>query len=149
MLDDWIAVLIARRWMPICLIMVLIAVHNLAQADKGLAKTPARALQGLFCNNPDQIDNALTHIRKGLSPRAAVGLVNHGEIVCTFVDTLHYVIDRPVVIQEVRDSFPLFKYEGTLVAVIVGNAVRPVAPPVRIFFAIPERLDDAPVEGRA
>jgi len=129
--------------------MVLIAVLIFAQADKGLAKAPARALQGLFCNEPDQIDNALTHMRTGLSPRAAVGLVNHGEVVCTFVDTLHYVVDRPVVIQEVRGTFPLFKYEGTLFAVIVGNAVRPVAPPVRIFFAIPERLDDAPVEGRA
>ena len=88
-------------------------------------------------------------MRKGLSPRGAVGLVNRGEVVCTFVDMLHYVVDRPVVIQEIRGSFPLFKYEGTLVAVIVGNAVRPVAPPVRIFFAIPERLDHAPVEGRA
>jgi hypothetical protein len=31
----------------------------------------------------------------------------------------------------------------------IGGVVRPVTPPVHIFFAIPERLDDAPLEGRA
>ena len=62
---------------------------------------------------------------------------------------LRYVVDRPVIIQEIRGSFPLFKYEGTLVAAIVGGAIRPVTPPVHIFFAIPERLDDAPLEGPA
>ena len=117
--------------------------------EKALAISPTRALQGLFCNASEQIDDALSHVREGLSPREAVGLVNHDEVVCTFVDMLHYVVDRPVVIQEIRGSFPLFKYEGTLVAVIVGNAVRPVTPPVQIFFAIPERLGDARLEGRA
>jgi hypothetical protein len=112
--------------------MLSIAVLIFAQASKGLTKTPTHALQGLFCNTPDQIDDALTHMRRGLSPRVAVGLVNHEEVV-----------------QEVRSPFPLFKYQGTLVAVIARNAVRPIAPPVHIFFAIPERLDDTPVEGRA
>ena len=149
MLDDRIPMRTARRWIPFCLLMFSIAVLIFAQAGKGLTKAPTRALQGLFCNASDQIDDALMHMRKGLSPRAAVGLVNRGEVVCTFVDMLHYVVDRPVVIQEVRGSCPLLKYQGTLVAVIVGKAVRPIAPPVRIFFAIPERLDDAPVEGRA
>jgi hypothetical protein len=54
-----------------------------------------------------------------------------------------------VVIKEIPGSFPLFKYEGTLVAVVVGGAVRPVTPPVHIFFAMPERLGDASLEGRA
>jgi hypothetical protein len=107
------------------------------------------ALQGLFCNSAAQIDETVTHMRKGLSPRASVELVNREAVVCTFVDLLRYVVDRPVVIKEIPGSFPLFKYEGTLVAVVVGDAVRPVTPPVRIFFAIPERLSDAPLEGRA
>jgi hypothetical protein len=107
------------------------------------------ALQGLFCNAAGQIDETVTHMRKGLSPRAAVELVNREAVVCTFVDLLRYVVDRPVVIKEMPGSFPLFKYEGTLVGVVVGGAVRPVTPPVHIFFAIPERLVGAPLEGRA
>lgn len=107
------------------------------------------ALQGLFCNSAEQIDEAVTHMRKGSSPRAAVEIVNREAVVCTFADLLHYVVDRPVMIKEVRGSVPLFKYEGMLVAVVVGDAVRPVTPPVHIFFAIPERLGNAPLEGRA
>jgi hypothetical protein len=107
------------------------------------------SLQGLFCNSTELIDEAVAHMRKGLSPRAAVELVNHEAVVCTFVDLLRYIVDRPVVIKGIPGHFPLFKYEGTLVAVDVGGAVRPVSPPVQIFFAIPERLGDAPLEGRA
>lgn len=106
------------------------------------------ALQGLFCNAAEQIDETVAHMRQGLPPRAAVELVNRETVVCTFVDLLRYVVDRPVVIREIPGSFPLFKYEGTLIAVVVGGAVRPVTPPVRIFFAIPERLAGAPFEGR-
>lgn len=104
------------------------------------------ALQGLFCNSVEQIDEAVIHMRKGLSPRAAVELVNREAVACTFVDLLRYVVDRPVVIDEIPGSFPLFKYEGTLVAVIVGGAVRPVTPPVHIFFAMPQKLANAPME---
>ena len=107
------------------------------------------AVQGLFCNAAEQIDETVTHMRKGLSPRAAVEIVNREAVVCTFVDLLRYVVHRPVVIKEMPGSFPLFKYEGMLVGVVVGGAVRPVTPPVHIFFAIPERLVDAPLEGRA
>ena len=113
------------------------------------ARTSDHALQGLFCNSAEQIDETVTHMRKGLSPRAAVELVNREAVVCTFVDLLRYVVDRPVVIRQIPGSFPLFKYEGTLIAVVVGGAVRPVTPPVHIFFAIPERLADAPLEGHA
>jgi len=129
--------------------VVCISAIIFGHVEDGLAKSPTRALQGLFCNASEQIDDALSYMREGLSPREAAGLVNHDEIVCTYVDMLHYIVDRPVIIQEVRGTFPLFKYQGTLVAVIVGNAVRPVAPPVRIFFAIPERVEDATLEGRA
>ena len=149
MLDEKICLSAVRRCMSRCLVAASIAFLNFGHGDQALAKPPTRALQGLFCNAAEHIDDALTHMRGGLSPGAAVALVNRDEIVCTFVDLLHYVVDRPVVIQEIRGSFPLFKYEGKLVAVIVGGVVRPVTPPVPIFFAIPERLRDAPLEGRA
>ena len=147
--DDRISLPAARRWISSCVVVASIAALTFAHGGKVLAKTSTRELQGLFCNAAEQIDDALSHMRGGLSPQAAVRLINGEEVVCTFVDSLRYVIDRPVIIQEIRGTFPLFKYEGTLVAVIVGGMVRPVTPPVQIFFAIPERLDDAPLERRA
>ena len=138
-----------RRWISSCLVAASIAALASAHAGKAPAQAPAHALQGLFCNAAEQIDDALSHMRRGLSPQAAVGLINGDEVVCTFVDQLRYVVDRPVIIQQIRGAFPLFKYEGTLVSVIVGGVARPVTPPVQIFFAIPERLEDAPLEGRA
>ena len=146
MLDDPLPA--ARRWISACLVVASIAA-TFAHGGKVLAEAPTYALQGLFCNAAEQIDDALSHMHGGVSPQAAVRLINSEDVVCTFVDQLHYVIDRPVIIQEIRGTFPLFKYEGTLVSVIVGGAVRPVTPPVHIFFAIPEKLDDAPLEGRA
>jgi len=85
-------------------------------------------------------------MRRGWSPRAAVALTNRDAVVCTFVDLLHYVVDRPVVIKEIRGSVPMFKYQATLVAVLAGGAKRQVIPPVQIYFATPERLADAPLE---
>jgi hypothetical protein len=103
----------------------------------------------LFCNSAELIDETVAHMRTGLSPHVAVELVNREAVVCTFVDLLRYIVDRPVLIKGIPGTVPLFKYEGRLVAVVVGSAVRPVTPPVHIFFAIPERLGDAPLEGRA
>jgi hypothetical protein len=149
MRDHRISLPAARRWISSCLVVASIAALTFAHGGKVLAKAPTHALQGLFCNAAEQIDDALSHMRGGLSPQAAVQLINDDEVVCTFVDALHYVVDRPVIIQEIRGAFPLFKYEATLVSVIVGGVVRLMTPPVHVFFAIPERLDDAPLEGRA
>jgi len=118
-------------------------------SPQGHPEPAGLALQGLFCNSAELIDEAVTHMRNGLSPKAAVELVNQEAVVCTFVDLLRYIVDRPAIIKAIPGSAPLFKYEGRLVAVGVGGAVRPVSPPARIFFAIPERLDDVLVEGRA
>lgn len=137
----------SRRTTPL-MAATSIALLALAHRSTLVARASTHALQGLFCNSAEQIDETVTHMRKGLSPRAAVELVNREAVVCTFVDLLRYIVDRPVVIKEIPGSFQLFKYEGTLVGVVVGGAVRPVTPPVHIFFAIPERLDDAPLEGR-
>ena len=148
MLDNRISLPGAHHWISSCVVATLLGFVTFAPGE-GLAEDRTHSLQGLFCNAADQIDEALTYMRRGLSPRSAVEFTNHDAVVCTFVDLLHYVVERPVVIKEIRGSFPMFKYEGTLVAVAVGSAVRPVTPPVHIFFAIPEKLDDAPLEGRA
>lgn len=144
MLDNWIS----RRWISSWAVMALLGFATFAPGE-GLAEDRTHSLQGLFCNAAEQVDEALTHMRRGLSPRAAVEITNQGAVVCTFVDMLHYVVDRPVVVKELRGSLPMYKYQGRLIAVDVGGAKRPVTPPVDIFFAIPERLRDAPFEGRA
>jgi hypothetical protein len=149
MFDNRISLPRSRRWIFTWVIAGSTAFLAPAHGGGASARDRTHALQGLFCNTAEQIDQALTHMRHGLSPRAAVEFTNDDAVVCTFVDLLHYVVERPVVINEIRGSFPMFKYEGTLVAVAVGGAVRPVTPPVHIFFAIPEKLDDAPLEGRA
>ncbi|MFZ5672873.1 MAG: hypothetical protein ACOZAM_07905 [Pseudomonadota bacterium] len=148
MLDNRISVPRANRWISVWIVATLPGFFAFAP-DEGLAKDRTHALQGLFCNTAEQIDEALTHMRRGLSPRSAVELANRDAVVCTFVDVLHYVVDRPVVIKEIRGSPPMFKYQGALVAVVAGGTKRPVIPPVQIFFAIPERLHNAPLEGRA
>ncbi len=66
------------------------------------AGSRTHTLQGLFCNTADQIDEALAHMRRGVSPRAAVALTNQATVACTFVDLLHYVVERPAVIAELR-----------------------------------------------
>lgn len=148
MLDNRISLPGARWWASTWVVATLLGPVAFAPGE-GFAKDRTHSLRGLFCNAAEQIDEALTHMRRGLSPRAAVELTNRDAVVCTFVDLLHYVVDRPVVIKEIHGSPPMFKYHGTLVAVVAGGAKRPVIPPVQIFFVIPERLGDAPLEGRA
>jgi hypothetical protein len=145
MLYNRISLTGAHRWIS----SALMAFLPCLPVGQVLAEDRAHRLQGLFCNSEQQIDETLAHMSRGLAPRAAVALTNVDAVVCTFVDLLHYVVDRPVVIKEIRGTVPFFKYEGTLIAVVVGGAIRPVTPPVRIFFLIPERLADAPLEGRA
>jgi len=145
MIDNWNLRTGAGRRVASTLIALLASLA----AGQALAEERTHHLQGLFCNSEQQIDDTLIQMRRGLAPRAAVALTNADAVVCTFVDLLHYVVERPVVIKEIPGTVPFFKYEGTLVAVVVGSATRPVTPPVRIFFAIPERLADAPLEGGA
>lgn len=112
------------------------------------AMSATHALQGLFCNAAEQVEETVMHMGRGFSPTAAVEIVNREAVVCTFVDLIRYVVERPALIKAIPGSFPLFEYEGTLVAVIVGSAVRPVTPPAPVFFAIPEKLDNVPLAGR-
>jgi hypothetical protein len=98
-------------------------------------------LQGLFCNAEDQLDRALARMSHGLDPRLAAELENREAVVCTWVDRLHYLVRHPVKVGAV-------KYEASLTGVVVGGAVRPVSPPVRMFFATPEPIAAAAVERR-
>jgi hypothetical protein len=102
----------------------------------------------MFCNTEAQIDGALARVGEGWTPHTAVALVNDGDAVCTYVDRLHYVVERPEALGETGRSAPLAKYRATLVGVVVGDRLRPVAPPVEVFFVTPERIAEALVERR-
>jgi hypothetical protein len=106
-------------------------------------------LRGLFCNTEEQIDEALGYMSRNVPPRAAAELTNDDEIVCTYVDLLNYIIERPQVIGEIPAELPLVKYQGKLVGVVVGGRVRSVSPPAPVFFIARERLPGAVVERRA
>ena len=105
-------------------------------------------LRGLFCNTEGQLDEALGHMSRNVSPRAAAELTNAEEIFCTYVDLLHYIVERPRIVGEIPAEVPLVKYEGELVGVIAGGRMRPVSPPARVFFILRDRLPNAVTEQR-
>jgi hypothetical protein len=129
-----------------CKMLSVGAVLALAAQGSASAEKQTHQLQGLFCNTEDQLDEALGHIGRNVSPRAAAELTNDEAIVCTYVDLLQYVIERPLVIGEIPGIVPLIKYQATLTGVVVGGAIRAVSPPVGIFFVAPERLEGARAE---
>jgi hypothetical protein len=121
----------------------------IAMGSAANANEPSLKLQGLFCNTQQQIDDALTHIDHGLSPRAAAHVMNKDQIICTYVDRLQYVVTHPIRIGAHRGRLSLVKYEADLTGVIVGDQLRPIVPTLRIFFITPEPLAEASLEERS
>ena len=107
----------------------------------------AHRLQGLFCNTEAQIDRARADILGGLPPSRAADVANRDAVVCTYVDRLHFLIERPVALGD--DRFPLVTYRGALTGVLVGGALRPVSPAAELFFLTPERVAGAVIERRS
>ena len=120
---------------------LMLSALGIALAAAAPAAEPELRLQGLFCNGEDQLDRALARIGRGLDPRLAAELENRDGVACTWVDRLHYLVRHPVRVGSVQ-------YEASLTGVVVGGAVRPVSPPVRVFFATPEPIAAATVERR-
>lgn len=112
-----------------------------AQAKQG------HVLHGLFCNTEAQIDESLAHLSLNLAPQAAVELTNTKEIACVLADKVQYMVIRPFIIGGINRGIPLTKYQATLVGVLVGENIRPVEPPVPIYFVTPERLEGATALG--
>lgn len=129
-----------RRYLSVAAVASALAAGGSALADE------AQRLQGLFCNTEAQIDQALADIDAGVSPRRAAELANSDAVVCTYVDRIEYLIVRPVAHDDA--ALPLAKYRGTLVGVLVGDAVRPVTPEVELYFLTPRHVVGAAVERR-
>lgn len=131
-----------------CVTLMVAAICGSVLPSSTAAGEQTHQLRGLFCNTEGQLDEALSHMSRNVAPGAAAELTNDEEIVCTYVDLLHYIVERPRIIGEIPAEFPLVKYEGELVGVIVGGRVRPVSPPARVFFILRDRLPDAVTEQR-
>ena len=132
-----------------CVTLLLSAALGSALPGSTAAGEQTYRLRGLFCNTEEQIDEALGYVSRNVAPRAAAELTNDEEIVCTYVDMLSYIVERPQIIGQIPAEFPLVKYEGELVGVIVGGRVRPVSPPAHVFFIAHGRLPNAVIERRA
>ncbi|MDO8353005.1 MAG: hypothetical protein Q7T14_06045, partial [Aestuariivirga sp.] len=68
---------------------------------------------------------------------------------CVLADRIQYMVVHPVIIGEKNRSSSLLKYHATLIGVLVGGNVRPVEPPVQIFFVTTERLTGSVALGGA
>jgi hypothetical protein len=110
---------------------------------------PNHVLHGLFCNTEAQVDETLAHMALTLTPQAAVELTNEKLIACVLADKIRYMITRPFIIGQKKGDVLLIKYQATLVGVLVGDNIRPVEPPVQIYFVTPERLNGAEELGGA
>jgi hypothetical protein len=126
-----------------------IAMHATAAALLALALVPAAAaatetpqtLQGMFCSSEAQLDQALRLMVDGVSVELTLSALNTNGQACTLIDQIGYVVDAPVTLGRSTDGVR-FKYRASLVAVRIGTGVRPVEPPVAVFF-----FRDTPLPG--
>jgi hypothetical protein len=68
---------------------------------------------------------------------------------CVYADKIKYVVIHPIIVGKMLMEPQLTKYEATVTGVLVGGAIRPVAPPVQIFFVTAENVPGAVVLGKA
>ncbi len=129
-----------RRYLSVATVAASLAAGGSALADE------AQRLQGLFCNTEAQIDQALADIAAGVSPRRAADLANRDAVVCTYGARIEYLIAHPVALGDA--ALPLVKYRGTLVGVLVGDALRPVTPEAELYFLTPRQVAGAAIEWR-
>jgi hypothetical protein len=129
-----------RKALPLAACLALILHGPVWAQDRPLR------LQGLFCNTEQQIDSALGFMSQGLNPRVAAAFTNKNNVVCTYADLLHYVVEHPMEIWQNKSAIAATKYKAMLTGVVVGGRLRPISPPVEIFFATPERLALAVLE---
>jgi hypothetical protein len=114
-----------------------------ADIQRGLS-----ALQGIFCNTSDQLDLVLANFESGLSLKEAVDFSDEKEIGCTYVDLLHFVVRSPVRTGTHHGRLSMAKFEALLTGVVVGDALRPISPPVKVFFVTKEPLNETSLERR-
>lgn len=117
--------------------VVAVGLGSVAQADE------MHAVQGLFCNTRTQIDSAMGHMLDGVGPRQAAELENGDSVACVYADRVKYVVTLPFIVGESFLTVPVTTYEATLIGVLVGDRLRPVVPPVTIFFVTDKRLEGA------
>jgi hypothetical protein len=105
-------------------------------------------LQGIFCNSERQLDAVIAAMDAGVPPSVAVDRLNRDAILCTYIDLLHFALDRPVALSDEGVGRPV-KHRAMLTGVLAGDRLRAVAPPVEVFFVTPDRLTGVAVERRS
>ena len=108
---------------------VLLSLAIAAQAKDG------QVLRGLFCNTKSQLEETLRIARGSNGLTTAVAMANRDKVVCTFADSIGFMVIHPVAIGTgaVNGSQQTL-YEATLAGVLVGGNPRPVEPPLQTFF---------------
>lgn len=124
--------------------MLMVAILATAFGTEAHAKTN-HVLHGLFCNTEAQIDETLAHVARNLPLHVAVEMTNEKTVACVLADRVRYMITLPVIIGQNKGALSLIKYQATLVGVLVGDNIRPVEPPVQIFFVSPAKLEGTEV----
>jgi hypothetical protein len=108
---------------------VLLPLATAAQAKEG------QVLRGLFCNTRMQLEDTLRIAVGANGLTNAVAMANHSRVVCTFADSIGFMVIHPVAIGTgVVNGSQQKLYEATLVGVLVGGNPRPVEPPLQTFF---------------
>ena len=114
-------------------------------ATDALAESPAQPLHGLFCATEAHLDAALTRYQAGENMAVILAQLNKFEQVCTLADRISYIVTAPIALGRAGSSGP-FKYRAILVAVQVGANLRPIEPPVAVFFFREMPIENAAME---
>jgi hypothetical protein len=116
------------------LLMAALALF-LASGDALADKT--HYLHGLFCLTESEARRVLAYMGGGLSLPASVAIVNLDSNSCVIASRLQFLTSGPVIIETVRHgALSLTLYEGTVVAVLVGENPRMLEPPLHMFFVL-------------
>ena len=112
-----------------------------AEADEAIP------LRGLFCQSEAQIHDASDKLRAGLPAAMVAESMNREGVNCVHADRIDYVVEKPYIIDE-DSRGSLFTYEATLTAIRVGDNLRPIEPPLPIYFVRPDRIAGAVAAGK-
>ena len=94
-----------------------------------------------------EIREASDHLRTGLPAALVAEVMNREAVHCVYADRIDYVVTQPYVIDE-DSRGGLFTYEATLTGIQVGDSLRPIAPPLPIYFVRPDRIPEAVAAGK-
>lgn len=129
---------------------LLLALPLLLALGTAASAASNHIVNGLFCKTRAHLDEAIRHIQENFTVPAAVLLTNREEVVCVYADRIRFMLESPSALGKTQHrGIPLYIYEAAAVGVLVGDNPRPLAPPVHMYFALPEQLRGVALTGGA